>query len=86
MCVCVRALEICEHKDYVKDTGDFLEKIKSLNRIPEDAFLYSKTISLNLTQKSNNKSLVLPLGANLHHHMHVSSWIKWRLIFWKRKL
>ena len=26
-------------KPYVKDTGDFLEKIKSLRRIPEDAFL-----------------------------------------------
>ena len=26
-------------KSYVKDTGDFLEKIKSLRRIPEDAFL-----------------------------------------------
>ena len=25
-------------KSYVKDTGDFLEKIKSLSRIPEDAF------------------------------------------------
>ena len=26
-------------KSYVKDTGDFLEKIKSLRRIPEDVFL-----------------------------------------------
>ena len=25
-------------KSYVKDNGDFLEKIKSLGRIPEDAF------------------------------------------------
>ena len=28
-------------KSYVKNTGDFLEKIKSLRRIPEDAFLVS---------------------------------------------
>ena len=26
-------------KSYVKDTGDFLEKIKNLGKIPEDAFL-----------------------------------------------
>ena len=26
-------------KSYVKDIGDFLEEIKSLGRIPEDAFL-----------------------------------------------
>ena len=28
-------------KLYVKGTGDFLEKIKSLGRIPEDVFSYS---------------------------------------------
>ena len=91
-------------KSYVKDTGDFLEKIGGLGRIPEDALLvtadvvglyprilhdaglktlyekldersdkkvpstdlvdvaecYSRTISVNLIQKLNNKSLVLP--------------------------
>ena len=32
-------------KSYVKDTGDFLEKIKSLGRIPEDAFLVTAVIA-----------------------------------------
>ena len=31
-------------KSYVKDTGDFLEKIKSLGRIPEDAFLVTADV------------------------------------------
>ena len=31
-------------KWYVKDTGDFLEKIKSVGRIPEDAFLVAADI------------------------------------------
>ena len=31
-------------KFYVKDTGDFLEKIKSLGRIPEDAFLVTADV------------------------------------------
>ena len=31
-------------KSYVKDTGDFLEKIKSLDRIPEDAFLVTADV------------------------------------------
>ena len=31
-------------KWYVKDTGDFLKKIKSLGRIPEDAFLVTADI------------------------------------------
>ena len=112
-------------KWYVKDTGDFLEKIKSIGRIPEDAFLvvadivglypiilhhaglkalYKKleersdkivpsadlvgmaefVLKKNFFEfdsKSNNKSLVLPLGQNLHHHTHTSVWIKLRLIF-----
>ena len=31
-------------KSYVKDTGDFLEKIKSLGRIPEDVFLVTADV------------------------------------------
>ena len=31
-------------KSYVKDTGDFLEKIKSLHRIPEDEFLVTADV------------------------------------------
>ena len=31
-------------KSYVKDTGDFLEKTKSLGRIPEDAFLVTADV------------------------------------------
>ena len=31
-------------KSYVKDTGDFLEKIKNLGTIPEDAFLVTADI------------------------------------------
>ena len=31
-------------KSYVKDTGDFLEKIKSLGRIPEEAFLFTADV------------------------------------------
>ena len=31
-------------KTYVKDTGDFLEKIKSLGRIPKDAFLVTADV------------------------------------------
>ena len=31
-------------KLYVKDTGDFLEKNKSLDRIPEDAFLVTADV------------------------------------------
>ena len=31
-------------KSYVKDTGDFLEKIRSLGRIPEDAFLITADV------------------------------------------
>ena len=31
-------------KPYVKDTGEFLEKIKSLGRIPEDAFLVTADV------------------------------------------
>ena len=31
-------------KSYVKDTGDFLEKIKNLGKIPEDAFLVTADI------------------------------------------
>ena len=112
-------------KSYVKDTGDFLENIKSLGRIPEDAFLVTtdvvglhlsiphdvgvkalyktleeisdkKVSSADLADmiefvfKSNffefDSKAKPPLGPTLHHHMHVSSWRKLRLIFWKRKL
>ena len=31
-------------KPYVKDTGDFLEEIKSLGRIPEDAVLVTADV------------------------------------------
>ena len=31
-------------KSYVKDIGDFLEEIKSLGRIPEDAFLVTADV------------------------------------------
>ena len=31
-------------KSYEKDTGDFLEKIKSLGRIPKDAFLFTSDV------------------------------------------
>ena len=31
-------------KSYLKDTGDFLEKIKNLGRIPEDAFLVTTDV------------------------------------------
>ena len=31
-------------KPYVKDTGEFLEKIKSLGRIPEEAFLVTADV------------------------------------------
>ena len=31
-------------KSYVKDTGNFLEKIKSLGRIPKDAFLVTADV------------------------------------------
>ena len=32
-------------KSYVKDTGDFLEKIQSLGKIPADAFLVTGDIA-----------------------------------------
>ena len=117
----------------MKDTGDFLEVIKSLGRIPEDAFLVTadvvslcpsiphdsglkalyekleersdkKLLSVDLVdmaefvlknnffeiepkvKKQTTTTLVLPQGLNLHQHIHVSSWIKLRLILWKRKL
>ena len=110
----------------MKDTGDFLENIKSLGRFPEDAFLVLrdvvdlypsiphdvglKALCEKLEERSDknvpsadlvdmaefvlnnnffefDSKVKLPLGPNLHHHhMHGSSWIKLRSIFWKRKL
>ena len=39
-------------KSYVKDTGDFLEKIKSLVRIPEDALLVTAHKACNLVSRA----------------------------------
>ena len=109
-------------KLYVKGTGDFSEKNKSLGRIPEDAFLvtacvvglypsiphneglkalyekleerlsYKNVSSADLVDtaefalKNNFFEFDSKVKQQMHCQMHVSSWMKLGLTFWKHKL
>ena len=73
-------------KSYVKDTGDFLENIKNLGRILEDAFLVTRDdvgLHPSIPRDVGLNELYEKLKKNQRKTLRLQIWLTWQNLYSK---